>query len=337
MGKNGKDFAKKYGRMKGDFNYRAYHLKGAVYMAMPTYEDIMLPFLQTLSDGKTHTLKELHVSLAEHFDLSDEERSRMLPSGNQLMFYNRLGWARTHLKKALLINSVGSGQFQISERGQNMLATSPNKITNAVLMKYPEFVSFWKPGLANGIGVGPGAEPETVCQTKTPRELIHECYQDLRNALADDLLQQVSVKSPVFFEHLVLDLLVRMGYGGSREDAAQVVGKSGDEGIDGIIKEDRLGLDVIYIQAKRWKSNVGSPEIQGFIGALQLKGAHKGIFITTSSFTPAAKDTAQKIGNRIVLIDGMQLAQLMIDFNVGVSVETNYEVKRVDQDYFSEE
>ena len=306
-------------------------------MAMPTYEDIMLPFLQTLSDGKIHTLKELHVSLADHFNLSDEERSRLLPSGNQLMFYNRLGWARTHLKKALLISSLAMGQFQITDRGKKFLETYPERITNNVLMKFQEFGAFWKPSHVNDSFAENKNDQEKCGPSKTPRELIHECYQELRNVLADDLLQQVSVKTPVFFEHLVLDLLVRMGYGGSREDAAQVVGKSGDEGIDGIIKEDRLGLDVIYIQAKRWKNTVGSPEIQGFIGALQLKGAHKGIFITTSSFTPAAKEIARKIGNRIVLIDGMQLAQLMIDFNVGVSVETNYEVKRVDQDYFSEE
>ena len=306
-------------------------------MSMPTYEDIMLPFLQTLSDGKTHLLKELNLSLADYFQLSDEERRQFLPSGNQLMFYNRLGWARTHLKKALLIQSPGNGQFQITARGQELLATSPNRITNAVLKNYPEFISFWKPGLISGAVLETSVAPEPICQSKTPRELIHDCYQELRNALADELLQQISSKAPAFFEHLVLDLLVKMGYGGPREDAAQVVGKSGDEGIDGIIKEDRLGLDVIYIQAKRWKNVVGSPEIQGFIGALQLRGAHKGIFITTSSFTQAAKEIAKKIGNRIVLIDGMLLAQLMIDFNVGVSVDTNYEVKRVDQDYFSEE
>ena len=306
-------------------------------MAMPTYEDIMLPFFFFFSDGKTHTLKELHVSLAEHFNLSDEERSRMLPSGNQLMFYNRLGWARTHLKKALLISSLVTGQFQITDRGKKLLETGQSKITNNVLMQYQEFVAFWKPGYINGLGTESTGDQTTCGLSKTPREMIYECYQELRNVLADDLLQQVSLKSPGFFEQFVLDLLVKMGYGGSREDAAQVVGKSGDEGIDGIIKEDRLGLDVIYIQAKRWKNTVGSPEIQGFIGALQLKGAHKGIFITTSSFTTAAKETARKIGNRIVLIDGMQLAQLMIDFNVGVSVETTYEVKRIDQDYFSEE
>lgn len=310
---------------------------GDIYMAMPTYEDIMLPFLQTLADGKMHTLKELHVLLADYFKLTEEERQQMLPSGSQLMFYNRLGWARTHLKKSLLLNSLGSGQFQISERGKELLAENPEKITNTTLMKYPEFIAFWRPGLSGGTGPTKETDMGTCTPPKTPRELIHDCYEDLRAALADDLLQLIFSKAPAFFEKLVLDLLVKMGYGGSREDAAHVVGKSGDEGIDGIIKEDRLGLDVIYIQAKRWKNTVGSPEIQGFIGALQLKGAHKGIFITTSSFTPAAKEIARKIGNRIVLIDGMQLAQLMIDFNVGVSVETNYEVKRVDQDYFPEE
>lgn len=306
-------------------------------MPMPTYEDIMLPFLKTLEDGKVHTLKELQNVIADYFDLTDEECNRLLPSGNQRVLYNRLGWARTHLKNALLITYVGSGQFQITQRGRELLNTQPDKITNNLLMQYSEFVKWWRPGMVHGSISKDSVGVASAAATKTPHEMIHECYQELRDALAEDLLLQITSRSPAFFEHIVLDLLLRMGYGGSREDAAQVVGKSGDEGIDGIIKEDRLGLDVIYVQAKRWKNSVGSPEIQGFIGALQLKGAHKGIFITTSTFTQAAHDVAAKVGNRIVLINGLQFAQLMIDYGVGVSTETTYEIKKIDTDYFSEE
>lgn len=300
-------------------------------MTMPTYKDIMLPFLQQLYDGQVHTLKELHRVLADVMKLSEEERIRQLPSGSQSIFYNRVGWARTYLKKALLIESVASGQFRITERGRTILQQKPLKIDKHLLSQFPEFREFKQQSKIT--------DDSTVIideADKTPREMLDNYYQELRNALADELLQYIADQSPAFFEHLVLDLLLKMGYGGSREDAAQVVGKSGDEGIDGIIKEDRLGLDVIYVQAKRWKNSVGSPEIQGFIGALQLKGAHKGIFITTSTFTAAARNIVTRVGNRIVLIDGIQLAQLMIDYGVGVATEITYEIKRIDSDYFVE-
>ncbi|WP_312202368.1 restriction endonuclease [Anaerospora hongkongensis] len=300
-------------------------------MTMPTYKDIMLPFLQQLYDGKVHTLKELHRVLADEMKLSEEERTRQLPSGSQSIFYNRVGWARTYLKKALLIEAVASGQFRITERGRAVLQQNPLKIDEYLLNQFPEFREFKQQSKIIE-EVTKNDEPD-----KTPREMLDTYYQELRNALADELLQHIADQSPAFFEHLVLDLLLKMGYGGSREDAAQVVGKSGDEGIDGIIKEDRLGLDVIYVQAKRWKNSVGSPEIQGFIGALQLKGAHKGIFITTSTFTAAARNIVSRVGNRIVLIDGIQLAQLMIDYGVGVATEIAYEIKRIDSDYFVEE
>lgn len=303
-------------------------------MTMPTYKDIMLPFLQHLADGKVHSLKELHQVLADEMQLDEEERIRQLPSGLQYVFYNRVGWARTYLKKALLIEAIAVGQFRITERGRTLLLQKPTRIDNHILNQYPEYREFKQMDRPKG-------DParlvyESNDNDKTPLEMLHNYYQELRNALADELLQQIADQSPKFFECLVLDLLLKMGYGGSREDAAQVVGKSGDEGIDGIIKEDRLGLDVIYVQAKRWKPSVGSPEIQGFIGALQLKGAHKSIFITTSNFTAVARDVANRIGNRIVLIDGLQLAQLMIDYGVGVATETIYEIKRVDSDYFVE-
>jgi len=300
-------------------------------MAIPTYEDIMLPFLQHLSDGQVHTLKSLQEALSDGFNMTEEEKNRLFPSGRQNMFYNRLGWARTYLKKSLLINAVISGHFQITQRGLDLLAASPTKITNKLLGQYSEFVAFKRPAKEAKTQLIPMDDDETV---STPREQMDESYQAIQNALAEDLLQKIAANSPSFFEQLVLDVLLKMGYGGSREDAAQVVGKTGDEGIDGIIKEDRLGLDVIYVQAKRWKNSAGSPDIQTFIGALQLKNAQKGIFITTSTFTQQAKDIAARVGNRIVLIDGMMLAQLMIEFGVGVSSEMVYDMKRLDLDYF---
>ncbi|WP_019555123.1 restriction endonuclease [Propionispira raffinosivorans] len=300
-------------------------------MAIPTYEDIMLPFLQHLSDGQVHTLKSLQEDLSDGFNMTEEEKNRLFPSGRQNMFYNRLGWARTYLKKSLLINAIISGHFQITQRGLDLLAASPRKITNKLLGQYSEFVEFKRPAKEAKTQTLQVDDDETV---STPREQMDESYQAIQNALADDLLQKIAANSPPFFEQLVLDVLLKMGYGGSREDAAQVVGKTGDEGIDGIIKEDRLGLDVIYVQAKRWKNSVGSPDIQTFIGALQLKNAQKGIFITTSTFTQQAKDIAARVGNRIVLIDGMMLAQLMIEFGVGVSSEMVYDMKRLDLDYF---
>jgi restriction system protein len=306
-------------------------------MAMPTYEEAMLPFLLSLADGKEHQLRAIYCALATTFALSDEELQQTTSSGKSKLFYNRVGWAQTYLKKAGLIASARKGHYTITSRGRDVLKSNPDKITNKMLMQYPEFVQFWGPTAKSSADGEVDAVNTSPDYQKTPQELMDDCHWTIRRALADELLQQISGQPPGFFERLVLDLLVRMGYGGSREDAAQVVGKSGDEGIDGIIKEDRLGLDVIYVQAKRWKNNVGSPEIQGFIGALQLKGAHKGIFITTSTFTQAARDVAAKVGNRIVLIDGMQLAQLMIDYNVGVSTETAYEVKKIDSDYFDEQ
>lgn len=304
-------------------------------MAMPTYEDIMLPFLKRLADGQVHSLKELRQVLADDLQLTEEERNRQLPSGLQSVFYNRLSWARTYLKKAMLIEAKAVGQFQITDRGRMILQQNPGRINNRLLAQFNEFQQF-KPH--HPVKAGDSLEIVGVNDVdKTPSEIIYSYYQELRSALAEELLQQILDCSPAFFEHLVLDLLLKMGYGGSREDAAQVVGKSGDGGIDGIIKENRLGLDLIYVQAKRWKGSVGSPEIQGFIGALQLKTAQKGIFITTSTFTPAAREAAIKAGTRIVLMDGIQLTQLMIEYGVGVTTETVYEVKRIDSDYFLEE
>jgi len=306
-------------------------------MPIPTYEEAMLPVLLQLSDGLEYKLKSIYQTLADQFKLSEEEMNATTPSGQAKLFNNRVAWAVTYLKKSELIASPKYATYVITQRGHDVLKTNPGKITYKLLMKYPEFIEFWRPDAKHGTSKVSESSETILTQQKTPQELMDECYTTLRKALADDLLQQVGSQSPTFFERLVLDLLVRMGYGGSREDAAQVVGKSGDEGIDGIIKEDRLGLDVIYVQAKRWKTSVGSPEIQSFIGALKIKGAHKGIFITTSAFTKAARELALKVDTRIVLIDGMQLAQLMIDFGIGVSTEISYDIKRIDIDYFVDE
>lgn len=304
-------------------------------MPIPTYEEALLPILNYLADGQVHTTKEIQAKLTEYFSVTPEELDVTVPSGQAKLFLNRVGWALTYLKKAGLIVSPQSRQYQFTLRGQNVLATTPERLTAKDLMQYPEFGAS-RNTVVNTDTSNAGNQDTTEMSTKTPEELIEEGYQIMRSVLAEDLLQKIATQSPSFFEQAVLDLLVRMGYGGSLKDAAQIVGKSGDEGIDGIIKEDSLGLDVIYVQAKRWKNNVGSPEIQGFIGALQLKGAHKGIFITTSAFTPPARDVANRVNNRIVLIDGQKLANLMIEYGVGVTTETVYEVKRINNDYFVE-
>lgn len=303
-------------------------------MAIPDYQTVMLPFLRFLKDGSEHNIGQVVESLADEFKLSPEERQQMLASGQQTVILNRAGWARTYLKKAGLIESVRRGYFRITERGRSVLASKPERVDIKYLERFPEFVAFRelrhdRPGDAPTSG-NSGSEA-------TPEEALDAAYGRLRVTLEADLIDQVKSASPAFFERLVVELLVRMGYGGTLRDAGQAVGRSGDGGIDGIIKEDRLGLDAIYIQAKRWDSTVGRPEIQKFAGALQGHRARKGVFITTSSFSADALDFASRIDSKIVLIDGAALAKHMIDHNVGVSVARSYEVKRIDYDYFSED
>lgn len=301
-------------------------------MAIPDYQSVMLPLLQFVSDGQEHSLREAIDALADHFKLSEPERTELLPSGQQATFASRVGWAATYMKKACLLKATRRSHFQIVERGIEALKQKPASINGKFLRQYPEFVEFQ--GKRNGSGKAVAA-PAVEGEEQTPEEVIEAAYQSIRNDLAADLIQQIMICSPTFFEQIVVDLLVKMGYGGSRKDAGQAVGKSGDGGIDGIIKEDRLGLDVIFIQAKRWEGTVGRPEIQKFVGALQGQRAKKGIFITTSSFTNEATQYASMIENKVVLIDGETLAKLMIDFNVGVSPGRAYEVKRLDSDYFN--
>jgi restriction system protein len=302
-------------------------------MPIPDYQSIMLPLLKFASDRLEHSLRETIEALADKFGLTDEERSELLPSGQQAVFDNRVGWARTYMKKAGLLETTRRGYYKITERGQEVLRKNPAKIDAAFLRQFPEFVEFQRPKKERA----DGTEDQESNETQTPEEAIETAYQRVRQGLAVELLQTIKDHSPAFFERLVIDLLVKMGYGGTRKDAGQAIGRSGDGGIDGIIKEDRLGLDIVYIQAKRWEGVIGSPEIHKFAGALQGQRAKKGVFITTSAFSQAALDYVSRIDSKIVLIDGDMLAQLMIDYNIGVAPIAAYELKRIDSDYFTED
>lgn len=301
-------------------------------MPIPDYQAIMLPLLRFASDGKEHSLSEALDPIADTFSLSEDERKELLPSGQQSIFTKRVGWARTYLKQSGLIEATRRGFFKISQRGIGVLKKKPASIDVKYLEQFPEFLEFRnRHKERNEV-----AENNDVSQ-ETPEESLESAYQKLRSDLGQELLRQVRQCTPSFFEKLVIDLLVKMGYGGTRKDAGNAVGRSGDGGIDGIIKEDRLGLDIIYVQAKRWEGTVGRPEIQKFAGALQGQRARKGIFITTSNFTGDAADYVSRIDSKIVLLDGDALSQLMIDHGVDVATTANYEIKRVDSDYFTED
>jgi restriction system protein len=302
-------------------------------MAIPTYEPIMLPLLKLLVSVNEISVREAIEQLANHFSLSDFEKQQLLPSGKQAIFSNRVGWARTYLKKAILLETPRRGQIKITQRGKQVIEESPEFIDDGFLQKFPEFMEFKNTKRDTSQIV-----QMTINESrKTPEEIFEESYEKLEKTLISDILQAIKGCSPSFFETLVIDVLVKMGYGGTQRDAGQAIGKTGDEGIDGIIKEDRLGLDMIYIQAKRWEGTVGRPEIQKFAGALQGHRAKKGIFLTTSSFSQEAQDYISRIESKIVLIDGEMLAQLMIENNVGVTPIRSYEIKRIDSDYFSDE
>jgi len=304
-------------------------------MAIPDYQSIMLPLLRFSEDGEVHRFREAVEALAQRFELSEEERRDLLPSGQQPIFDNRVGWAKTYMVKAGLLESPKRGLFQITNRGREVLSQNPATINVSFLEQFEEFVAFRK--LRHKKSDTHEDKPEVIDSEGTPEELLETAYQALRDGLGSEILDAIMGRSPIFFERLVVDLLVRMGYGGSRREAGQAIGRSGDEGIDGIIKEDRLGLDIIYVQAKRWENVVGRPEVQKFAGALQGQRARKGIFITTSQFSREAVDYASRIDSKIILIDGQRLVELMIDHGVGVTTEATYELKRMDSDYFSEE
>lgn len=301
-------------------------------MAIPDSQSTMLPVLKYLSDKKERRLREVFDGVAEYFKLSDEEKNKPLPSGNDLIFENRVRWAKFHLTKAGLVGSPGRGLLIITEQGLKAVEDNPSNINYKYLQKFPDYKKFKE---ANVKGETPPSPP--LSTGETPEESMEYGYQKIKEGLVEEILKKVKNCSPNFFERLVLRLLVKMGYGGSIKDAGQAIGKSGDEGIDGVIKEDRLGLDVIYLQAKRWEGTVGRPEIQKFSGALQGKRAKKGVFITTSGFSSEAKNYVSNIDNKIILIDGEQLAALMIDYDIGVSTVASYEIKKLDTDYFEDE
>lgn len=304
-------------------------------MSVPDYQTLMLPLLRIYSDGAIHSLNEAIDTLAREFKLTDDDLRVLLPSGRQTTFRNRVGWARTYMSKAGLLVTAKRGHFSITKSGLAVLAENPARIDARFLRQFPSFVQFQESKHeSDSSATGPLPLSETK---ESPEEQIESAHSQLTHALASELLTRIQAGAPDFFERLVVELLLKMGYGGSRQDAGRAIGRSGDGGIDGIINEDRLGLDSIYLQAKRWENPVGRPEIQKFAGALAEHRAKKGVFITTSAFTKEARASADKHDARIVLIDGEKLATLMIDHGLGVTLEATYEVKRIDSDYFAEE
>jgi len=307
--------------------------QGSVNLGVPDFQLLMLPLLRVAADGKEHSLAEARDLLASEFELNSTDRNELLPSGRQSRFSNRVAWAKVYLQQAGLLLSTRRGHFQISERGREVLKTPPERIDIKFLERYPEFAAFRS---RKAEVEGGRRSAATEVELETPEEALETAYEKIRGGLASEVLARVKAGSDKFFERLVVELLLKMGYGGSRSDAGQAVGRSGDEGIDGIISQDRLGMEVIYLQAKKWDGTVGRPEIQKFVGALHGKRAKKGVFITTGAFTAEAVAYIEHIDPKVVLIDGRRLAELMIDFDVGVATVRTYHVKRVDSDFFDE-
>jgi restriction system protein len=302
-------------------------------MAIPDYQTLMLPLLRAVSNGKVHKISKLYDVLSNEFNLTEEERNKRLPSGRETYIKNRISWARTYLKKAGLINSPSKGLVQISAAGKELLQKKPKSIDNRFLRKYKGFVEFRPRERDKKLSK---AESSTSVKD-TPSEEFESSYNSLRDELTYELLETIKQSDPFFFEKLVIDLMLAMGYGGSRRDAGEATRKTKDGGIDGVIREDLLGLDTIYLQAKRYSETIiGEPAIRDFAGALQGVKAKKGVFITTSTFSSDAKDFVNKIDSKIILIDGKRLSGLMVDHNVGVSTKDVYEIKQIDTDYFSD-
>jgi len=302
-------------------------------MTVPDFQSLMLPIMKIAADGQEHNNSEIWDTLAVEFKLTDDDLKERLSSG-QSTFRNRAAWARSHLRMSGLMENTGRGTFRITERGQNVLKSNPQRIDVRFLMQYPDY--YLNRHLPRRESLDE-TKSESETETQTPEEKLESIYQAMRHKLADELLDQIINSSPEFFEELVVNLLVAMGYGGSLHDAGKAIGRSGDGGIDGIIKEDKLGLDAIYIQAKRWEGTVGRPVVQAFVGSLEGVRSRKGVLITTSQFSHDAREYVNRIGMTIVLIDGHELADLMIDHGVGVSPHATYVVKKIDLDYFGGE
>ncbi|MGH6823313.1 MAG: restriction endonuclease [Methylocella sp.] len=310
-------------------------------MAIPDYQTLMLPVLKRAAQGETR-VPEVEEKIAAEFGLTPEERNQLLPSGRQKILHNRIHWAKSYMRKARLIDSPRRGWFKATETGLALLAKNLSRIDVKLLSEYPGFKDFYRGGHGNGNIPGteetPAVAPLPVAAA-TPEEQIESIYAAAQSALRADLLQRILQNTPSFFEGLIVDLLVAMGYGGSHRNAAAQLGRSGDGGVDGVIDEDRLGLDRVYVQAKRYvpSNSVGRPEVQGFVGSLVGLGAAKGVFVTTSTFSQNAIDYARHLAQRVILIDGQKLADLMIEHSVGVRVSRAIEFKRIDEDFFSED
>jgi restriction system protein len=304
-------------------------------MPIPDFQSLMRPLLEAHADGKERLNRDLVAQLGEQFGLTEEERREMLPSGGSRLFDNRIGWAKSHITQAGLLISPRRAISVITDRGREALRIHPARIDLRVLNGFEGYREFRSRRKSVEDDESDTSETE-IQNAQTPEELLENAYLQVRRQVEIELLSQIKSSPPEFLERVVVDLVVRMGYGGSRKDAGEALGRSGDEGIDGIIKEDPLGLDIIYLQAKRWEGTVGRPEIQKFAGALQGQRARKGIFITTSTFSSDALEYTSRIETKIILIDGLRLAKLMFDHGVGVSAASNYEVKRIDTDYFTD-
>lgn len=306
---------------------------------IPDYQSIMLPLLKFAGDEKEHSMNAAVENLAKFYKLSEEELNEWLPSKKQKTFHNRVHWAKAHLKMAGVIDNTSRGVFRISNRGKEILKDLPSSLNVKYLTgRFPDYqnliISFRKKDVYKD---EPFKNLETADDYVTPEEQLENGFLKIRKSLEQEILEKLKSIHPSFFEKIVVELLVKMGYGGSIAEAGRATRYTNDEGIDGIIKEDKLGLDVIYIQAKRWEGNVPRPEIQKFVGALAGQRAKKGVFITTSNFSKEATLYAAQMDTKIVLIDGEQLSQYMIDYNLGVSVQNTYEIKKMDSDYFEEE
>ena len=304
-------------------------------MSVPDFQTVMLPLLRFAADGVEHSMTDAREALAKEFALTPEERAEMLPSGRVRRFDNRVAWAKVYLTRAGLLTSERRAHFSLSQRGREMLTKPPARIDIPFLEQFPEFREFRARTATDGESVP--ATSGVPVPPDTPEESLEQAFRSIQNELVMEVLTRVKTASPVFFEGLVVELLLKMGYGRKLADPGQVIGGVGDEGIDGIISEDKLGLDNLYIQAKRWEGSVGRPELQKFVGALHGKRARKGVFITTGSFTAEARDYVSQIDPRVVLIDGRRLAACMVEYGLGVTTRTVYELKRIDSDYFTEE
>lgn len=302
-------------------------------MSVPGYQEFMFPILKLLSDGNIYYKKDIFIKLAKQLNLSQEQLEEKLPSQQEPTYINRIGWAITYLKKAGLLESPSRAHFLITDEGKNVVNSNVINLNSKYLRRYDSFLEFQN--LSHKKEENKIIE-ENEQETQTPSEKMISYYEIIKKSICDDLLNKVIEQTPDFFEHLVVDLIVAMGYGGSVEDAGRATKRTNDEGIDGLVKEDKLGLDIIYIQAKRWQKGnvVGRPEIQKFVGALAGQGARKGIFITTSNFTKEATEYKPRNDTSIILIDGQKLVELMYEHNIGVSTEKRFEIKRLDSDYF---